>query len=133
MSPSPYEATAIAAIDGLQREARRQSGFSATRRSHPDDVPLLGHVLEAVVQRHDLFAVQLGLTREGKCFDLEDLGKSLWKRGQEHILTVGRCVLRHGASEDLKHMKTLNTYTHQFAIHEGHSFRWTSGQHTEPA
>ena len=68
------EVAAISPIERLQQEAGGQAALAAAGRSQPDDVLLLGHVVEAVVERHDPLAVQLRLAGEGERLDLQHLG-----------------------------------------------------------
>jgi len=58
---------ASALMNGLNEEARRQAGLAAAGAAHPDDVLLVRKKGHGVVEGHDLFLAQLGLTVEGEC------------------------------------------------------------------
>ena len=56
------------------RQRLGHQGLAAPGGSQPDHVAMLGHVVEAVVVRHDLLAVELRLFGEREGLDLQQLG-----------------------------------------------------------
>src|SRR5258706_8905773 len=64
---------AVALIDGMNEEAGGQAGLTASGGSQPDDVLVLFHVAQRVVEGEDSLLIEFGLTLEGIGFDDQKL------------------------------------------------------------
>ena len=66
-------ASALALIDGVNEEAGGQAGLSATGAAQPDDVLVVLHVAQRVIEGEELLLMELGLTGEGIGFQQQEL------------------------------------------------------------
>ena len=67
----------VTLVNGVDEKAGGQTRFAATGDAQPEDILLLVHVDQAVVEGHDFLLAEIGLPLEGIRFDgqgIRDLG-----------------------------------------------------------
>ena len=66
----------VALVDGVDEETGGQSGLAAATDAQPDEVLMVVHIAQGVVEGHDLLLVELGLALERIGLDDQRLGEA---------------------------------------------------------
>ena len=84
----------------MNEESRGQAGLAAAADAQPDDVLVLVHVAQGVVEGHDSLFVELGLALEGIGFEDQDFGQAgAFEPKSAGVLALGSVFLLQQAGK----------------------------------